>query len=546
MSWFKKIFTAFSIKERGVFYASALALLISGVILVWIIFLTSTVVVPARGGEYSEGVLGQPIYINPVLSSTEAGKDLVRLTFANLPALADKIELDKNGKTWHVRLKENLFWSDGEKLTSDDVIFTVRELQDPQTASPYSADWQSIGVSRVSELEIKFDLATPYAFFRQNLAELYPLPKHLFADTPPANWRLSDYNLKPVGSGPYAVESYDRRADGFISAYHLKPNEYYARNKPYIENFDLSFFTKPEDLIKAFNSGQIDGMAGVEPETLPVIRRTYDLAEYSLPVYYAVFWNQSQNPALQDDSVRNALSLAIDRDELVRKVLGGYGKPVYGPIPAELPGAPKISDSFVPDSAAKVLSGAGWKMSDQGMLEKNSGSTKTELQFTVTVPDIPFLVSTANYLKDAWTRLGASVNLNVLPLEDALNGPVKNRDYQAILFGNLVSGQDLLPFWDSSEKYYPKKNLALYGNKNTDKLLESIRQNLNDDSRSAKLGNAAASIVSVHPAAFLYSPYSLFALSKDVNGVSGGFLSDFSDRLLRASDWYVKVARNFK
>lgn len=546
MIWLKKIFASFSVKERGVFYASVLAFAVSGALLVWILFVSVTVEAPARGGEYAEGIIGQPSYINPVLAETDADKDLVRLTFADLPALAEKIELDKNNKTYRVRLKENLLWSDGEKLTSDDVVFTVQKLQDPQTASPYYSGWQGVAVSRVSELEVQFNLASPYAFFRQSMNDLYIIPKHLFADTPTANWKLSDYNLKPVGSGPYVFDSYEKRADGFISVYHLKPNENYAGNNHYIENFDVDFFTKPEDLIKSFNGGQVDGVARLEPGAIPEIRRTYNVTLYALPDYYAVFWNQNQNPVLQDDAVRNALSSAVDRNDLVRKVLNGYGKPVYGPIPADLPGVKPESGSFDPEKAPQILSVAGWKMGDNGIFEKIIGKTTTELRFILSVPNVPFLVATANYLKDTWTKLGASVSLDVIPLRDILNGPIKNRDYQAVLFGNRLSGQDLYPFWDSSEKYYPKQNLALYGNKTTDKLLESIRQNLDDLGRASAIENVAAIISSASPAAFLYSPYSVFVYGKDVNGVGGGFLSDISDRLLQAPSWYVKVARNFK
>lgn len=546
MTWLKKIFASFSIKERRTFYVSALAAVISGFILVWILFISITVVSPARGGEYAEGLVGQPTYVNPILAGNEADRDLVRLTFANLPTLADKIEAEKNGKVYHVRLKENLFWSDGEKLTSDDVVFTLQELQDPQTGSPYLVNWQGVSVSRVSELEVQFDLATPNAFFRQYLNDLYAIPKHLFADTPPANWKLSDYNLRPVGSGPYVFDSYEKRADGFISAYRLVSNDKYAGNKPYIENFSFIFFTKLEDLIKGFNSGQVDAVAGLEPQSLSDIRRTYDLAEYSLPVYYAVFWNQNQNPALADDAVRNALSLAIDRNDLVSKVISGYGKPAHDPLPLDLPGINRTEESFDPGGASQVLSDAGWKMGDQGMLEKDNKKTKIELQFTLTVPNISSVVSAANYLKDQWTKLGASVSLNVLSPQDILSGPIKNRDYQAIIYGNLLSGQDLSAFWRSSEKYYPGLNLSLYGDKGTDKLLESIRQNQDDTSRASQLETLAGSISSARPAAFLYSPYSLFVSSRDVNGVTAGFLNDFSDRLLQAPAWYVKVARNFK
>lgn len=123
-----------------------------------------TVVVPAAGGSYTEGILGQPAHINPVTASTEADKSLVRLIFSNLSDISDKIAADKTGKNWDIRLKENIHWSDGEKLTSDDVIFTIQKIQDPDSGSPLSSSWQGVGVNRISELELQITLGSPYSF----------------------------------------------------------------------------------------------------------------------------------------------------------------------------------------------------------------------------------------------------------------------------------------------------------------------------------------------------------------------------------------------
>ena len=549
MIWLKKIFASFSGKERFSFiFASALAIT-AGALLVWLIFINVTTTAPARGGDYTEGFLGQPAYANPLLAETPADKALVRLTFANLPDLSDKIESDKTGKGYRVRLKENLTWSNGQKLTSDDVIFTLQKLQDPQTASPYFSNWQGVAAARVSELEVQFTLASPYAFFSQSLQNFYVVPKHLFADTPASNWKLSDYNLKPVGSGPFSFYSYEKRDDGFINVYHLKANENYAGGAPYIGNFDLRFFTKSEDIIKAFNAGQIDAIADLDPETLKSIHRTYNLSEFLLPNYYAVFWNQSQNEALEDASVRQALSLSINRSEIIRDALYGYGRESLGPVPKDIPGlnVPYSIPQNDPAEASNILESAGWKMGDQSFRTKETKAGSLELKFKLTVPNIPFLVSTAKTLASEWSKIGAVAELNIMPPDEIISGQIKNRNYEAVLFGNLLgSNGDLYAFWHSSEKYYPGLNLALYGNKQTDKLLESIRQNPDKAGREAQFQDLTNKITDALPATFLYSPSYLFVSSRDLGGVKGGFLGENADRLRSAKDWYVKVARVFK
>src|SRR3989344_5570124 len=184
----KKIYFAFSRAERTAFLAALVLALSSSISIGAILLNQKTVVVPARGGSYTEGIIGQPAHINPVTASTEADKSLVKLLFADLSELSDKITVDKSGKIWDVRLKENIRWSDGEKLTSDDVIFTIQKIQDKDSKSPVSPNWQGIDISRVSELEMKITLGSPYSFFTENLKQLYIVPKHLFAETPVSNW----------------------------------------------------------------------------------------------------------------------------------------------------------------------------------------------------------------------------------------------------------------------------------------------------------------------------------------------------------------------
>ncbi len=374
MSFLKKIFFAFTRREKITFLVSSATAIISIAVIAGIFFVTGTKAVPVPGGEYTEGSLGQPEYVNPVTATTETDLDLVKMIYSNVPDIADEIQASSSGKVWTVRLKENLHWQDGQKLTSDDVIFTVQAIQNPDSRSPQAASWQNVAVSRVSELEVQFTLPAPYAFFADNLKNLYVLPKHLFADAPPGNWRLSDYNLKPVGSGPYQFVSYDCEPDGFISAYHLAAWNGSFAAQPLIQNFDFQFFRNETDLVNSFNAGTVDGFTPSSVADLASIARPYNAFAWRTPGYYAVFWNQSNNIALQDPAVREALSMAIDRDALVKQIGSGEAEggtwaiPDYGPVPPDaayssslLPASSSpLTSPFSLDAASATLDAAGW------------------------------------------------------------------------------------------------------------------------------------------------------------------------------------------
>ena len=552
----KKTVGAFSRSERRTFLAS-FGLFITGTVsLVIVVLATATKAVPARGGSYIEGLVGQPVYINPVLANSEADKNLVRLIFSNVTELAARIEQDPKaeGRVWRIRLKDNLFWHDGERLTSDDIVFTIQSIQDPGSQSPLAASWQGVFATRLSELEFQLNLASPYAFFEENLEALYVLPKHLYADVPPANWRLSQYNLEPIGSGPYRFESYDKRNDGFISSYRLSANSKNPEGEPFIQGLSLRFFLQTEDLIKSFNAGRIDGWVSVEPDQLSAIKRPHQMFSFKLPSYYAVFFNQSKNPLLKEESVRKALSLSTNRTTIVENIFNGRATLVDGPLPPEVRnGASSDASSFSPDAARMLLEGSGWKMNGEGLpagrqaREKTAGREVIPLHITLTVPRVPFLVKTARQLQEDWQRVGFSVELATVSPEETADTVIKNRDYELLLYGNVLSPSiDLFSFWHSSERFYPGLNLSLYSNKTVDSLIETIRENLDNDDRADQLERLHESIAADSPAVFLVAPDYLYVATRELKGVNPGVISETSERFRNIHQWYLKTARVFK
>jgi peptide/nickel transport system substrate-binding protein len=549
MAWLKKIFSALTRKERLVFVLASAGTIVSFVIVIGMAINTATKAIPTAGGEYLEGSLGQPEYINPVTASSQADLDIVKMVYSNLSDLADNVTASPDLKTWDVRLKEGLTWQDGQKLTSDDVIFTVQSIQDPDAKSPLFQTWQGVTVNRVSELEVEFTLTNPYTFFGNNLKDLYILPKHLYADTPPGNWHLSDYNLKPIGSGPYEFLSYNKTANGFISSYSLQAWSGTSQTKPLIQNFDFKYFADENTLVQNFNSGQVDGFGNVTPEDITSINRPDNIISWPTSRYYAVFFNQSKNIALQDPTVRAALSAAIDRNDLVNNALGGYGTPDYGPIPQ---GAPYYSAGITPTTSAayasSLLDAAGWQMSSStGFRSKVVQNTTVPLVVNLTVPQIDFLAKTATYIQNAWQNIGVQVNVVMASADNIVNNTIPQRSYEALLFGNVLGpSSDLYSFWDSSQAFAPGLNLAIYQNTAVDNFIEKARQNSSDASTTQELAAAQSQIMKDNPAVFLYSTDYVYAASKNVQGISTSLLNDPSDRFEDVGSWYLITARVLK
>ena len=129
---------------------------------------------PAFGGVYREGLVGQPRFINPIyLSTQDVDRDLVEVLFSGLMKynekgelvedLAASFEIKEDGKVFEVLLRDNIFWHDGEPLTSGDVIFTIDLIQDPQYQSPLRIKWFGVRTEKISEKGIRFRLPEKYA-----------------------------------------------------------------------------------------------------------------------------------------------------------------------------------------------------------------------------------------------------------------------------------------------------------------------------------------------------------------------------------------------
>lgn len=545
-----RLIRSFSQKERYLFYGAAVVFLVTLIASITGGIYSSTKLEPAPGGEYTEGVVGQPTAINPILAGgSEVDRDLIRTMFADLISLSQSYSTSSAGKVWSVKLKQDLQWSDGQPLTAGDAVFTLNMIQNPDSGSPLSESWRGITVDRISDLEVRFTLKSPYAFFLDNLKGFYPAPEHIFKNVPAANLHLSDYNLEPVSSGPYKFVSYEKQKSGLISAYHLEKNSFFSGSAPLIDRLNFTFFTNYNDALLSFNNKNIDGLGGFDSAAADELKINHQTRELDLPRYYAVFFNPNNNPALKDRATREALALATDKDQLVKDILSGYGSAANGPLSPNLDGYAGdvyAQEHFSIAEAAVLLEKNKWKKDDQGVYVRAAGKSTERLKFELVTPEIPFLVATANNLKANWAKLGADVTVTVEPSQKIQEERIKSRNYEALLFGNVLRNSDLYSFWHSGQRFNPGLNLASYQNAAVDGLLDSIRKNFNPVKRAGDLKKVQQAINADRPAIFLFSPRYLYAGPKNLGGFTETFLLSPADRFSNVSNWFLRTNRVFK
>ncbi|MBU2068386.1 MAG: ABC transporter substrate-binding protein [Patescibacteria group bacterium] len=548
-------------RERWIMRGLFTLILISSVVLLINLYVNKTQILPQIGGDYKEGILGQPRFINPILSQTnDADRDLSQLVYSSLfkyngqgnliPDLIEEYSIEEDNLIYNLTLKKDVLWHDGEPLTANDVIFTIKTIQDPEYKSPLKNNWQSVQVEKIDEFSIRIKLNNVYAPFLHNLT-VGILPKHLWAGISATNFPLAQYNLKPIGSGPYQFKEFKKNDDGQVKSMEFIRNEnYYLGDGPYIKNISILFYENQTDLIKAYQKRQINGLSFLSSSNQSNLRNNVQIHQIDLPIYYAVFFNQTKNKALADKTVRLALSYATNKQEIIEKVLTNQGQIVDSPLLKNWPGYSeniKIYD-FALEHAQNILEEAGWKDEDEDNIrEKTINNQETKLEFDLVASNWPEFQQTAEILKEQWEKIGAQINLIIIEATDIQQEYLRPRDYQALLFGEVLSAQpDPFAFWHSTQKKDPGLNIAFYENSKVDKLLEEARQTTDQEEQNEKYAKFQELLIDDAPAVFLYSPTYLYPVNKKVRGIEIGKLAQPSYRFSQIENWFIRIDRVWK
>ena len=555
-TYFSRIY---SLKSGDAFFLKTTLLVLCVFLILFLIQLSqnNALTVATSGGTFSEGVIGTPRFVNPVLAVTRADKDLTTLLYDGLmalgkegtlvPNIAESLTISEDGLTYNIVLKENVSFHDGVRLTSRDVASTVGRIQDPLLGSPLRANFDGVTVEEISDREINFILPESYTPFIENLT-FGILPEHIWKDASSEEFPFSQNNSEPIGSGPYRVETIVRNASGIPESYILKAYTEHHNGTPKIETVEFHFFPTEDKFVEAFKKGTIESVVGVDAELVQKLNinpETNHLERIPLPRTFAVFINQNKSPALRDTSAREALSLVIDRNALVLSSLKGYGNAITSPIPVgfgiSMP--PNVDTPKRLETARDILRKGGWKPNPESHIwEKSIDGSVTPLSFSIATVNNSTFEATAEFLRTTWQTLGAEVSIKQFEQSDLIQAIIRPRDYEALLFGTqLGRSLDYYSFWHSSQRNDPGLNVALYANITTDSILSEMRRDTNREGRADAIIRFAEEIKKENPAIFLYAPELLYVFPNRVQDASFTGVEEPHERLSGIGEWYIET-----
>jgi len=511
---------------------------------------------PVEGGIYTEALIGTPQRLNPILDYyNPVDRDVDRLIFSGLikfddralpqPDLVESWGISKDGTVYNFELRSNIKWHDGEPLTSEDVLFTIELIQngDPVIPEDVQTFWNDVEVDALSETTVQFRLPEPFAPFLDYLT-FGVLPQHLLGGLTLDQIIDHSFNLSPVGSGPYQFDRLIVENDQ-ITGVVLKSFQDYYLSKPFIEEIVFRYYPDSASALNAYREGLVQGLGVVAPEILEEVLAEPDLSLHTgrSPQLTMVFLNLNNPkvPFLQEEPVRRALLMAINRQGLINKQLNGQAIIADSPILPEtwayFDGTSRVN--YDPEGARRLLKEAGYVLTgEDGQVRQKEDVT---LSFELIFPDEDFYYGLAEAIQQDWQAVNVQVSLKPVPYEELVNVNLENREYDVALVDlNLSSSPDPdpYPFWDQAQAT-GGQNYSQWDNRMASEYIEQARITTDYTERARLYNNFQVIFAEELPSLPLYFTVYNYAIDSGVQGVRVGPLFDTSDRFLTIRDWFL-------
>jgi len=501
---------------------------------------------PAYGDVFMEASLGDASNLIPILASDSASHGVAGLIYNGLvkydkdftivPDLAERWDIEDDGKRIRFHLRKNVRWHDGRPFTAADVLFTYRIVIDPKTPTAYAGDFKQVKAVKALDdytVEVTYDVPFAPALISWGMSVL---PEHLLKGQDITRTPLA---RAPVGTGPYRFKSWQPG-----SRIVLEYNPDYFEGRPRLDG--LVYRIIPDDATQflELKSGNID-MKGLTP--LQYLRQTgtpdfsAKFAKYQyLSSAYTFLGFNLKRPPFDDLTVRRAIAHAIDKEEIIKGVLYGLGMATTGPYKPGTrwynPDVPQYA--YDPAKARTLLAQAGFRDDNaDGILERNG----RPFTFTIiTNQGNPLREKTAQIIQQRLKAVGIDTKIRIVEWTVFLKEFVDPGNFDAVILGwTITADPDAFDVWHSSSIGPKKLNFIGFSNPEVDELLEKGRHSFDESVRKACYDRFQVILAREQPYLFLYAPYALPAVSSRIKGIvpaPAGISYNFKD-------WYVPEGR---
>ncbi len=481
---------------------------------------------PAYGDTLVEGTIGEPSTLIPVLASDSASNAVARLVYNGLVKydknlnlvgdLAERWDISPDGLTITFHLRKGVKWHDGHAFTSKDVLYTYKVIIDPKTPTAYAEDFKQVRRASAPDPYIfRVEYAKPFAPALASWG-LNILPSHLLEGK---DITKSPLARKPVGTGPYVFREWLAGQRVVLESF-----QEYFEGRPYIARRVYRIIPDSSTMYMELKAGGIDLM-NLTP--VQYQRQTgsadflsrFNKYSYPVPSYTYLGYNLKKE-LFTDKRVRQAITLAINKDEIVQGVLFGLGEAGHTPYQpgtwANYSGLKPFP--YSPEKAGALLAEAGWsKRNSDGVLVKDGKL----FSFTIiTNQGNDQRIKTAQIIQFRLKKVGIDVKIRVLEWASLLTNYIDTRNFEAVLMGWSISQDpDQYDIWHSSKIGKKELNFISYNNPEVDRLLEEGRSTFDIKRRKGCYYRMQEIIGEEQPYTFLYVPAALPAVSSRFRGI---------------------------
>lgn len=511
-----KFWKELNIKEKFLISGGIILGLFFLIFPAWLFWQNNFEKLPSEGGVLTEGFYQSVNTLNPFLAANPSEKALINLIFDKLIVDNGKggfsYEIAKNitefdrGLKFLVELKDDKLWSNREKITSDDLIFSFDTLK-KYAPEEIKNLFRDIEIERIDNYQVFLTLKIRDNYFYNKLNQIYLVPKSVWQKYNPSDWQTQEFELLKVVSGPYIIAEKSDKKIVFV-----RNNFYYPR--PYIGKIIFKIYPDLQTAVENLRIREIDAIGGIPSNILKsASSRRLKTARVSLPRVIGIFLNSK---AVGNINIDRFDSL-INKEKIKNDVFDGEAE---------------ITDGIFSSSIRKFLDLP--ELSEKSVLLSKIQQKTEQKEFEIVVPQNYFFQKITDLIAEKIPlkkRTEATENIysNILP----------NKTYEALILGiNYNLPPNLTPFFFENSPF----NLINKSNQELSRLLQKLSiEQLNAKTYKDNLAKLEKEIMATGNLIFLTNPYYLYLIPKSLNGYNLEILRQPEERFAKIELWHLKT-----
>jgi peptide/nickel transport system substrate-binding protein len=500
---------------------------------------------PVDGDWLIAHLSAEPGTLNPITATDAYASNINDYIYESLlkrdeqslelvPVLAESWEIADDHLTYTFHLKKNIRWQDGAPFTTKDILFSYERIQDPKVDAAhlrnYYRDIEKLEV--LDDYTVRYHYRIPYFRALEFCGGIPIVPAHLFKESDDFN--QNPIGRQPVGTGPYRLIKWDT-GEQIV----LERNENYWGAKPHLLRIVFKIITDATVALEVLKQGGLDYM-GLRPiqwakqTESKRFQKQFNKFKYYLPNYSYIGWNLHQ-PLFQDRRVRLAMTMLLNREPILQKILFGLGTIVTGPFYVNSPDYDHSIKPYPydPKAAVELLHVAGWDDHDgDGILDRDG--LRFEFEFLISAGS-KFAEQLATLFQENLKRVGIKMDIRKLEWAVFIQ-KIQAHEFAACTLGwSLGWDSDPYQVWHSSQAA-KGSNFVGFENAQADRLIEEARREFDPEKRHKLFHRLHQIIHEEQPYTFLFTTEALVAVDRRFANVHVYPLG------LAPREWWVPVA----